>query len=603
MSVKWLDGLSIRERIVEKRSDRKSRSKTMLITMVMAFLSLVSIFAFFRVCTQNMEDNIKQSLQQSVEQRKINIDFRLRSLLQADENLISLLYPYMNADTARSEQLAEYEELQSVLSAYRDSEYISNTRVYVPDEKLYSTQGAMFYPLSRLLGLEEADRIPYLRRAGISWLETQLVSMADGYSGRLVPTNALTCAHSMRSRADYSQISFVLMLDVDVSMFNELLSSDTNLDQRGYLINSQGMCLAAVDQSLIRKQILSEDLLEQIKKENAGCLEANKRVYVYQKLEYNDWYIVMDYPSSALSITNSPQSGFLQVLVLAVTIMALTMMFVLAYNITMNAAISRINAAMDGLNTGKEQDSGEVSEFLNPLHHLEKNTDQMVLTVKELMEERYRDQLAIADSQMKSLQAQIKPHFLYNTLDIIKWMVLDEKNDEAAWMVNSLSKYLRQSINKGPGIIPLREELELSRIYLTIMQKRFDNRFEVSFEVEDVAKDCMIPKLSLQPMLENALLHGLVYCEKPDKELTVRAWVADESLYLEVEDNGNGMTEEQRQSLENGEAGYGFANVRKRLGLFSKGEAEVQVFSREGMGTCIAVRFPAVWDNAENVQS
>ena len=258
---------------------------------------------------------------------------------------------------------------------------------------------------------------------------------------------------------------------------------------------------------------------------------------------------------------------------------------------------------MDGLNTGKEQDSGEVSEFLNPLHHLEKNTDQMVLTVKELMEERYRDQLAIADSQMKSLQAQIKPHFLYNTLDIIKWMVLDEKNDEAAWMVNSLSKYLRQSINKGPGIIPLREELELSRIYLTIMQKRFDNRFEVSFEVEDAAKDCMIPKLSLQPMLENALLHGLVYCEKPDKELTVRAWVADESLYLEVEDNGNGMTEEQRQSLENGEAGYGFANVRKRLGLFSKGEAEVHVFSREGMGTCIAVRFPAVWDNAENVQS
>ena len=225
-------------------------------------------------------------------------------------------------------------------------------------------------------------------------------------------------------------------------------------------------------------------------------------------------------------------------------------------------------------------------------HHLV--TDQMVLTVKDLMEERYRDQIAIAESQMKSLQAQIKPHFLYNTLDTIKWMILGQKTEDAAWMVNALSRYLRQSINKGPSIIPLREELELSRTYLEIMQKRFENRFTVNFEIEDAAADYMIPKLSLQPLLENALLHGILYCEKPEKELTVRAWAGKDSVHIEVEDNGNGMPEETRQKLEKGSIGYGLTNVRKRLSLFGMEKSEFQIFSREGVGTCIAIRIPAV---------
>lgn len=161
-------------------------------------------------------------------------------------------------------------------------------------------------------------------------------------------------------------------------------------------------------------------------------------------------------------------------------------------------------------------------------------------------------------------------------------------------MVNTLSKYLRQSINKGPGIIPLREELELSKTYISIMQTRFKNRFSVNFEIEDAAEMYCIPKLSLQPLLENALLHGILYCEKPEKELTVRAWVADGSVHIEIEDNGNGMSEETVRALESGTTGYGLGNVRKRLALFSKNEGNFDIFSREGFGTCIAIRIPAI---------
>ena len=593
---------TIQEQILEKRSNRRSRNRTLGITVLMAVLSMLSILVFFRVCTNNMEQNIKNSLMQSVEQRRLNVDFRLRSLLQADMNLISIVYPYMISNTDRSDQLKEYEELKFSVSDYESNAYISKIRIYVPDDKLYSRQGNMFYPLSSLLEREDEQTVSYLRKPGITWLGPEKVLLEEGFGGRLVPTNVLTCVHTMRQRSDYNSVACVQMVEVEISKFDELLTADPNEDQRGYLVTKEGICLASADQTLLQQQVVSADVTEQFQLHSSGCVETGDRVYVYEKLAVNEWYIVMDYPSSVLSITNSGQSGFLQVLVVAVMVIALTMMFVLAYNVTTNVTISRINAALDAMNKGKQQPE-EPAERLNPLHQLEKNTDRMVLTVKELMESQYKDQLAIADSQMKSLQAQIKPHFLYNTLDIIKWMILDGKKDEAATMVNTLSRYLRQSINKGPVIIPLQEELELSRTYLSIMQTRFQNRFAVSFEVEDEAQNCLIPKLSLQPILENALLHGLVYCEKPEKELAVRAWVADGSLYLEVEDNGNGMSEEKSRALEGGQMGYGFANVCKRLSLFSKDQAEVHVYSRAGFGTCVAIRIPAVTEATEFVHS
>lgn len=584
---------SVREQILNKQSTRRSGSKTMLITVAMVLVSIVLIFVLFHVYANNMENNIRSSLIHSVEQRKINIDFRLRSLRQMDENLITLIYPYMDSGAARSEQLKEYEELNSILSLYDGSEYVSNIRIYVPDEKIYSGQGGTFYPLSDLLEQEDAAELPYLQRGGAVWLETHQIMVIDQLSTRFVPSNVLTYAHSMRKRDDYNSLTCVLMLDVEVSQLGELLSAEEE-DQYGYLVNDQGSCLAAMDETLLQQQVIASRVMEKIRESEFGTVEAEGRLYVYYRLEYNDWYIIMDYPSSVLAITNSTQSSFLQIMVLVVMTIALTMVFILAYNFTMNVTISRINASLDAMNRGNDEMPEEVPQFLDPLHHLERNTDQMVMTVKELMEDRYKDQIAIAESQMKSLQAQIKPHFLYNTLDIIKWMILDQKNEEAVWMVNSLSKYLRQSINKGPSIIPLREELELSRTYLVIMQKRFENRFEMNFEIEDAAENYMIPKLSLQPLLENALLHGVLYSEKPDKELTVRAWVAEGYLHIEVEDNGNGMSEEKCRALESGEAGYGFANVKKRLHLFSKGTSELQLFSREGMGTCVTIRIPAV---------
>ena len=596
---KWSITPPIRDEILKKKSFKGVWNRTLTVMVILVALSLVCIFVFLRLSTKNMEDNISRSLQHSVEQRKINIDFRLRSLRQLDENLIAMIYPYTHSGVGLSEQYAEYAELNAILSTYTDHEDVSNVRLYISDSKIYSHQGSTYYPLSSLVQAPGLETPTYLEQAGIHWLETHMAPLSKSPGGSQTYANVLTLAHTMRHRDDYNTLACVLMLDMETSKFNEMLHTDEALDCTGYLINDEGICLASPDSSQVNQNVIYPDLMDQLRQTDSGCLSDSDRVYVYHKLDYNNWYVVMDYPASILSVANSAQGNALQVMITVVLIISLTLVFIMAYNFSVNVTVARINSSLDTLNTEDDNKPEEVPQFLNPLHQLERNADQMVLTVKELMENRYKDQIAIAESQMKSLQAQIKPHFLYNTLDIIKWMILDQRNDEAAQMVNTLSKYLRQSINKGPGIIPLRDELDLSRNYISIMQTRFKNRFTVYFEIEDAAELYQIPKLSLQPLLENALLHGILYCEKPDKELTVRAWVADSYVHIEVEDNGNGMKEETVSALEAGAIGYGLSNVRKRLALFSKGDGEFNIFSREGFGTCIAIRIPAITAESE----
>ena len=595
MAGKWSNTPSIREKILKKHSFTGVWNRTLTIMVTLVVLSLICIFVFLRLSTKSMEDNITRSLQHSVDQRQINIDFRLRSIQKLDENLIAMIYPYTYSNAGLPEQYNEYGELNAILSSHAAHEDISNVRLYLSSSKIYSHQNSTYYTLDSLLSNGSETPPIYLEKAGMLWLETHQIPLSKRPGNSPVPTDVLTLVHSMRDRKDYSQLACVLMLDLEVSKLAQMLASDDVADSCGYLINSQGICLASPDQSLLQETVIHQALMNQILQEEFGYLTDSDRVYVYRKLDHNDWYVVMDYPASILSIANETQGSVLQVMITVVMIISLTLVFILAYNYTVNVTLARINASLDALNTGENSGLDEESpQFLNPLHQLERNADQMVLTVKDLMESRYRDRIAIAESQMKSLQAQIKPHFLYNTLDIIKWMILDQRNEEAAQMVNSLSKYLRQSINKGPGIIPLREELELSRTYISIMQTRFKNRFTVNFEIEDAAELYQIPKLSLQPLLENALLHGILYCEKPEKELTLRAWVAEGYVHIEVEDNGNGMTEETVQALEAGTTGYGLGNVRKRLALFSKDKGEFNIFSREGFGTCIAIRIPAI---------
>ena len=380
--------------------------------------------------------------------------------------------------------------------------------------------------------------------------------------------------------------------------FHEIFAAGSTNHDEMFLADAQGRILAHTDDSHLGETALPPSLMEQVCSLGSGYLLEPDVILAFSRLETTEWYVISSMPRAQVYTMDS---GAVNTIV-SMWVVACLILFIIAvtaaYSLNLNRTVSRLNAAIHTLDA--ENGTGNTASCAGRrkggLITLERDTEQIVRSIAAVVDARYRDRLAISEYQMESLQAQIKPHFLYNTLDVIKWMILDKNPDDSVWMVNALSRYLRMSINKGEAIVPLSDELDLTRTYLGIMQKRFSHQFEVEYDLDQAAMECLIPKLSLQPLVENALLHGILYCDKTEKRLVIRAWRSSRAFGVEIEDNGNGMAPETAQKLTELDIrtskSYGVANVHKRLDIFGQGKCKFYISAREGIGTCVMIELP-----------
>ncbi|MGO4109879.1 histidine kinase [Paenibacillus sp. YAF4_2] len=217
----------------------------------------------------------------------------------------------------------------------------------------------------------------------------------------------------------------------------------------------------------------------------------------------------------------------------------------------------------------------------------------MINSVQELMVEQYKLGQEKTQAELKALQSQINPHFLYNTLDMLNWMAQKEERDNIQQIIYALSDYYKLILNKGQDFVTVKDELKLSTIYMEIQKKRFKNRIQLEVEVDEQVMDCMLPKITLQPIVENAILHGI--SEKPGGRGTIRITgrIDSERLIIQIYDDGVGMPEEgsSNQRRHHG-SGYGISNIMKRLDLYFGQTAELTLQSTPDEGTCVTIDVP-----------
>lgn len=225
--------------------------------------------------------------------------------------------------------------------------------------------------------------------------------------------------------------------------------------------------------------------------------------------------------------------------------------------------------------------------------------NKMVQSIKDLIETNYASLLRERESELAALQAQIKPHFLYNTLDSIYWKALEDGNKQIARMIYSLSRLFRLSLNRGCSMTTLSDEAEFLTHYLDIQKERFGGKLEVKINIAKDAKNCKLPKLLLQPFVENAIMHGIEKSETGGEvELTARR--EEGKLYIRISDTGNGMTEERIKEVfncaesngKNSSGGYAIYNVNERLKLKYGDNYTLQVTSSPEDGTQIDIVLP-----------
>ena len=391
----------------------------------------------------------------------------------------------------------------------------------------------------------------------------------------------------------------VFFIDLNYSAISELCDQSM-VGNQGYafIVDADGNIVYHPQQQQLYNELQTEniDLIMNAGSDTALWGEGiNKKMYSISRSEKTGWTVVdCVRVEELLRKSNEAQSIYILV---AMGLMAAALFFSRFVAKSITLPIQRLCDSMERVQEGDFSVSDIVVDSENEIGSLTKSFNVMTHRIHELMEQNIREQEAKRKSELKALQSQINPHFLYNTLDSIIWMAEGKKNEEVVLMTASLARLLRQSISNEDELVSIGQEIEYARGYLTIQKMRYKDKLEFQIEVEPSILHIRLIKLVLQPIIENAIYHGLKYKESKGL-LCVRGFMKNGNAVLQVIDDGVGMDQEtldhiyEKHKVNYHSNGVGVYNVQKRLQLYYGSEYGITYESKVGEGTTATITIP-----------
>ena len=391
----------------------------------------------------------------------------------------------------------------------------------------------------------------------------------------------------------------ILLVDMNYSGIEQLFTKvNSNNSGYVYLIDSNGEIIYHPKQNLINSSLLHENNEVAATYEDGTHdedFEGKNRIVTVNTVGYTGWKIIN------VTSANEFYMSYNQMRFFTVMIIALTIFLIFFANQFVSYLIGNPIKKLDDSVKDLEYGKLDLNIFIGgsyEIQHLGRTITSVVLQMHLLMEEIVAEQEKKRKSEFDSLQAQINPHFLYNTLDSIVWMVESERYQEAISMVTALANLFRISLSKGKNIITIREEIEHEQNYLYIQKIRYKNRFQIKIDIEPEIYECSTIKLIVQPLLENAIYHG-VESMYGEGEITIKGYLKNNDIYIDVIDNGLGMPEESVEFLLTDDSrvhkkgsGIGLSNVHQRIQLYFGKEYGLEIKSVLDEGTTVRIKLP-----------
>lgn len=399
----------------------------------------------------------------------------------------------------------------------------------------------------------------------------------------------------------------VLLVDMDYSgiarMMRQINASGSG--QYFYLCDSNGTIIYHNRQVQISKGIAAENSRQAASYKDGvydEVFDGKRQKVVVNTISYTGWKLVGVIPYQAFTSGMFNIRYFIAIFMLLIAMMLVFINRVVAVKIS--SPILKLDASI------LEYEAGEKPEIYiggsQEIQHLGVSVQNSYEQIDQLMKEIVREQNERRKSELDALQSQINPHFLYNALDSITWMVEGERNDDAVFMISELARFFRISLSKGRTVISIKDELQHAKSYMNIQKVRHKDTFSMVFDVDPAVASCCTVKLILQPILENAINYGVEGMDDCG-EIRVVGKQQDGRIYLSVIDNGIGMPEEEAKSLltDNGRvrkrgSGVGLINVNKRIQVLFGKEYGLTVKSEPDEGTEVAICIPAFPYTEEN---
>ena len=409
----------------------------------------------------------------------------------------------------------------------------------------------------------------------------------------------ITLSRGIRDRSGSGEKEGVFFIDLNYSAISELCDQST-VGTKGYafILDAKGNIVYHPQQQQLYNELQTENISLIMDTDEDTVLTGtgnDGKLYSISRSEKTGWTVVdCTNVKELLSKSRQAQSVYVLTAIILVIVALLFSRF-MARSITL--PIQKLRDSMKKVQEGDFSVSDVVVDSKNEIGSLTKSFDVMTHRIHELMEQNVHEQEEKRKSELKALQSQINQHFLYNTLDSIIWMSEGKKNEEVVLMTASLARLLRQSISNEDEVVPIANEVEYARGYLTIQKMRYKDKLEFQIEVDSSILYIPLIKLVLQPIIENAIYHGLKYKESKGL-LIVKGFMKDGNAVLQVIDDGVGMDEEtlahiyDKHKVNYHSNGVGVYNVQKRLKLYYGEDYGITYTSELGKGTTATITIP-----------
>lgn len=400
----------------------------------------------------------------------------------------------------------------------------------------------------------------------------------------------------------------ILLVDMKYSNILETFENINreNNGQYYYLCDNTGNIIYHPRAMEISRGLFQENSAETAALEDGiydDTLNGEKRKVIVSTVSYTGWKVVGVIP------INLQTASLIRFRYYIMTIITLLIMMLLFVNKVITRKISspilKLDDSVKAYEAGEKPNIyiGGSSEIRHLGHSVQKSYEQIEHLMKEIVEQQNERR----KSELDALQSQINPHFLYNTLESITWMIEGNKNEDAVFMISELAKLFRISLSKGKTIISIEDEIQHCRSYLNIQKYRYKDRFEIQYDIDSEIYNYCTVKLIIQPILENAIYYGVGDINEDDAMIIIRGRLKEKDIYISVEDNGIGMREEDvlniltdNQKVPKHGSGVGLINVHTRIQLMFGTAYGLMVESEADIGTTVTIHLPAILFTKEN---
>lgn len=567
--------------------------KIFIFTLLIVLIPLVSLGVFsYLKSSERVQQKVVESDLNTVTQIGNNIELMKNDVEDTSLFLIQnkTIRDFLKmSPSAPKEKLYQQRENVKVLlnqlfteKKYIDSVYLKGFNGYAVNTK-QSQQ-----PLDQ----RTIKRLKTLNGKGI-WQPGNVVDFSGSSN------NVLAYSRLIRDFNNVSDNLGILKMNLDMDALHQLYRNNQQMRQGSFqLVNQHNTVISASDQSLVgsrlSKQITAHSSFKTSTQGHyTAALNGEKHAVVFDQIGSDGWKVAYQVPLKKIS----NQQAFIPATLVIIVVFAFVVcaLFAFLFSRHVVAPIKRLSSLMNQVEHDNYNSKFDVKGN-DEITRLGQSFNNMSQRLKQLINDIYAIRIKKKEAELKALQAQINPHFLYNTLDTIYWMARIEKAFETSKLVEAMSKLFRLSLNSGREITTVKDELAHLRHYMVIQQKRYEDMMDFELRTDDDVSHAQTVKMVLQPLVENAIVHGLEEKDDGNGSIVVAVYHEDDHLFFRISDDGPGVDPGEMEQLlaepqQQQNRGFGVKNVNDRIQLYF-GDQYGLTFYQDGEGTTVLVKQP-----------